>query len=130
MQQPVSVSGPTKGDTLATVLEWILTDAGLRFEVARDQLIVTPASWSAAAYYPVDDLLAAGHTFDSLVLNVLQGMYEAPRGRFAGEPPIWVFQGGVNCLAITHNTAGHRQVEKILCSLRARPPVSAERTAE
>lgn len=130
IQQPVTLPRPTKGETLATVLEWILADVGLRFEVARDQLIVTPASWSAAAYYPVDDLLAAGHTFDSLVLRVLQGMNEAPRGRFAGEPPIWVFQGGVDCLAITHNTAGHRQVEKILRSLRARRSGSAERSDE
>jgi len=130
MQKPVSVLRPTKGETMATVLEWILSDAGLRFEVARDQLIVTPASWSAAAYYPVDDLLAAGHTSDSLVLRILQGMQEPPQGRFAGEPPIWVFEGGVSCLAITHNTAGHRQVEKILRSLREHGPVSAERTAE
>jgi hypothetical protein len=106
MQRPVVVRGPTKGQTLATVLEGIL-DNGLGYEVARDQLTVTSASVSAAAYYPVDDLLAAGHTFDSL------------RSRIGSQGgPTWVIDGGVNCLAITRNTAGHRRVENILRSLR------------
>lgn len=65
MQRPVVLRRPTKGQTLAAVIEGIL-DNGLGYEVARDQLTVTSASVSAAAYYPVDDLLAAGHTFDSL----------------------------------------------------------------
>jgi len=106
MQRPVVVRWPTKGQTLAAVLEGIL-DNGLGYEVARDQLTVTSASVSAAAYYPVDDLLAAGHTFDSL------------RSRIGSQGgPTWVIDGGVNCLAITRNTAGHRRVESILRSLR------------
>lgn len=105
MQRPVAFSWPTKGQTLAAVLERIL-DNGLGYEVARDQLTVTSASVSAAAYYPVDDLLAAGHTFDALRSRI---------GTQGG--PVWVIEGGVNCLAITRNTAGHRRVEKILRSL-------------
>ena len=106
MQRPVVVRTPTKGQTLAAVLEGMLGN-GLGYEVARDQLTVTSASVSAAAYYPVDDLLAAGHTFDSLRSRI---------GTQGG--PVWVIDGGVNCLAITRNTAGHRRVEKILRSLR------------
>jgi hypothetical protein len=106
MQRPAVFRWPTKGQTLAAVLEGML-DNGLGYEVARDQLTVTSASVSAAAYYPVDDLLAAGHTFDSL------------RSRIGSQGgPTWVIDGGVNCLAITRNTAGHRRVEKIIRSLR------------
>jgi hypothetical protein len=105
MQRPVVFLAPTKGQTLAAVLEGMLGN-GLGYEVARDQLTVTSASVSAAAYYPVDDLLAAGHTFDALRSRI---------GTLGG--PVWVIEGGVNCLAITRNTAGHRRVEKILRSL-------------
>jgi hypothetical protein len=106
LKNRVAVRGPTKGRTLAAVLDSIL-DGGLCFELVRDQLTVSNRRWSSAAYYPVDDLLAAGQTFDALQSRI---------GSQGG--PTWVIEGGVNCLAITRHTAGHRQVEKILRSLR------------
>jgi hypothetical protein len=105
----VAVRGPTKGQTLAAVLDAIL-DGGLCFELARDRLTVSNRRWSSAAYYPVDDLLAAGQTFESLQSRI---------GSQGG--PTWVIDGGVNCLAITRTTAGHRAVESVLRSLRKKP---------
>lgn len=121
LKKRVAVRGPTKGRTLAAVLDSIL-DGGLCFELVRDQLTVSNRRWSSAAYYPVDDLLAAGQTFDALQSRI---------GSQGG--PTWVIDGGVTCLAITRHTAGHRAVESVLRSLRKtmkkdepRTPMQAE----
>ena len=106
LKNRVAVRGPTKGRTLAAVLDSIL-DGGLCFELVRDQLTVSNRRWSSSAYYPVDDLLAAGQTFDALQSRI---------GSQGG--PTWAIEGGVNCLAITRTTAGHRAVESVLRSLR------------
>lgn len=122
LKKRVALRGPTKSRTLAAVLESIL-DGGLCFEVVRDQLTVSNRRWSSSAYYPVDDLLAAGQTFDALQSRI---------GSQGG--PTWVIDGGVNCLAITRTTAGHRAVENVLRTLRQdlrrnepRPPIQAEK---
>jgi hypothetical protein len=122
LERRVAFSRSTTGQTLAFVLDAIL-GPGLCFELVRDQLTVSNRRWSSAAYYPVDDLLAAGHTFDSL------------RSRIGSEGgPTWVIDGGVHCLAITRTTAGHRAVEKTLRALRddlktdePKEPITAER---
>lgn len=111
-----------KAEPLGKVLDRMLAPLRLAVSLSHDRLVVTTKDHAneslTVAVYPVDHLIKKGRTFAALVDNL----------KATVTPDDWIEDGGggyvrpvtgdLTCLVISHTTAGHREADAFLRSLR------------
>lgn len=111
-----------KAEPLGRVLDRILAPLDLAVSLSHDRLVVTTKNhvneYPTVAVYPVDHLIKKGHKLTSLVDNLKANVTPGEWIEDGGSGYVRPVTGDVTCLVISQTTAGHREADAFLRSLR------------
>lgn len=117
---PVTLS--LKGKPLGQVLDRMLDQIRLTVAIAHDRLVVTTKDSAdqrtTVALYPVDRLIGRGRSFQTLIDILQANVTPQAWNTVGGSASVMPVSGDPTCLVISHTTAGHREVDALLGSLR------------